>query len=254
MTRDNKRWMIDDISASIQQAKSIVVLTGAGLSAESGIPTFRDALNGLWAKFDAQELATLQAFKRNPARVTQWYDERRQMCRQCAPNPGHIALAQLQAWCKSQAQEYTLITQNVDGLHQAAGSKPVIELHGNLWLWWCLGCGQSVEERGGPFNSYPILCACGGLRRPGVVWFGEMLPESALIDAGLAINRCDLFLSLGTSSVVEPAASFVYAASERGAVTVEINPEATPISDQVDYSLKAKTGEVLPEIVRGVTQ
>lgn len=135
-----------------------------------------------------------------------------------------------------------------------AGSKPVIELHGNLWCWCCLGCGQSVEERGGPFNRYPIYCACGGLRRPGVVWFGEMLPESALMDAESAIDRCDLFLSLGTSSVVEPAASFVYAASAHGAITAEINPETTPISADVDYSLRAKTGEVLPEIVRDVIE
>ena len=241
--------MITNIAELITKASRITALTGAGVSAESGIPTFRDAMTGLWAKFDPHELATLEAFERNPAQVSRWYDERRQMCARCKPNAGHLALVQLEAWCRRNDRKFTLITQNVDRLHHAAGSNSIVELHGTLWVWRCIKCGTETEERGGPFDNYPLRCGCGGLCRPGVVWFGEMLPAAALQQADQAALACDLFISLGTSSVVEPAASFVYAARECGTVTVEINLDSTPISNQVDYSFRGKTGEVLPEIM-----
>jgi len=234
---------------ALRGAKSVVVLSGAGVSAESGIPTFRDAMEGLWAKYDPMELATPQAFAQNPEMVSRWYDERRQNCALVKPNPGHHALARMERCLIERGGEFTLLTQNVDRLHQAAGSRNVIELHGSIWEWRCERCGVSREERGGPFGQYPPQCACGGTRRPGVVWFGEQLPPKAVRDSELALGRCDLFFSVGTSAVVQPAASFVYLAKRRGAKTVEINREPTPVSDIVDWSIMGKSGAILPELV-----
>ena len=234
---------------SLRGAKSIVVLTGAGVSAESGIPTFRDAMTGLWAKYDPMELATKQAFARDPEMVSRWYDGRRQNCALVKPNPGHYALARMEQRVMGKRGEFTLLTQNVDRLHQAAGSRKVIELHGSIWEWRCQRCGVSREERGGPFGQYPPLCSCGGIKRPGVVWFGEQLPVKAIHDAERAVGGCDLFFSVGTSAVVQPAASFVYLAKRGMAKTVEINREPTPISGMVDWSIMGKSGEILPELV-----
>jgi len=228
----------------------VVVLTGAGVSAESGIPTFRDAMEGLWAKYDPMQLATPEAFDRDPEMVTRWYDWRREKCAAVKPNPAHLALARMEEYLTTQECSFTLLTQNVDRLHQAAGSSNVVELHGTLWVWRCTRCGTEREEREVPFREYPPRCACGAARRPGVVWFGEMLPEAALKAADDALATCDFFLSIGTSAVVEPAASFIHIARRHAAKTVEINRDATPVSRVVDWSLLGKAGEVLPELAR----
>jgi len=242
--------MLDEIAHSLRTARSVAVLTGAGVSAESGIPTFRDALTGLWANYNPEELATPEGFARNPALVTRWYDERRVDCAACAPNPGHYALAELEKRYAGSGRGFLLLTQNVDRLHQRAGSERVVELHGTIWVWRCVACGAERDEGPEPFTRYPPVCPCGGLRRPGVVWFGELLPVEALAQAHAALEACDVFISLGTSALVEPAASFVHLARRAGARTIEINLEATPVSDRVDYSVRGKTGEVLPRIVR----
>jgi NAD-dependent SIR2 family protein deacetylase len=244
--------LLEPVAAAIDDAASLVVLTGAGVSAESGISTFRDALTGLWARYDAQQLASPEAFAHDPALVTRWYDERRQRIAACVPNPGHHALAELEARCTRAGKAFTLLTQNVDRLHQQAGSRRVVELHGTLWLWRCTACGREAEDRQMPFPEHPPRCACGGMRRPAVVWFGEILPARALAEAEQALAGCELFLSLGTSAIVEPAASFVYLARQGGAITIEINLQPTPISGVVDRSLRGRTGEVLPEVLRRV--
>lgn len=227
-------------------------MTGAGVSAESGIPTFRDALTGFWAKFDPQELATPEAFRRNPPMVSRWYDERRCRCADVKPNPGHQALARLQDWQEQRGRRFTLLTQNVDRLHQRAGSREVTELHGSLWVWRCCDCGDEREERGPAFADHPPRCRCGGPRRPGVVWFGERLPEAALARAFDAAATCDVFISAGTSGLVEPAAGFLRGAHARGAHTIEINLDATPVSRLVDWALPGKSGEVLPRVVEAL--
>ena len=235
---------------ALLEARAVVVLTGAGVSAESGIPTFRDAMEGLWAKYDPSRLATPEAFDRDPETVTRWYDWRREKCSRAKPNPEHLALARLEKHLTTQQRGFSLLTQNVDRLHQAAGSRNVVELHGTLWVWRCTRCGVEREERAVPFTEYPPRCACGGARRPGVVWFGEMLPEDALEKALDALEASDLFFSVGTSAVVEPAASFIHRARRHGARTVEINREPTPISPVVDWSLLGKAGEILPELAQ----
>lgn len=234
----------------LKSARSIVAFTGAGVSAESGIPTFRDALVGFWAQYDPAELATPQGFKRNPERVTRWYDERRGMAAHCKPNPGHVALAELERMVLGREGRFMLVTQNVDRLHQSAGSRHVVELHGSLWVWRCTECGEEKEERGGPFGTYPPRCGCGGMRRPAIVWFNEMLPEDALAAAEMATQSCDVFLTLGTSGTVYPAAGLVEQAMSMGAYVIEINPERTPFSDLASCSIRGKTGEVLPEVMR----
>ena len=242
--------LLTDITHCFRHSRSLLILTGAGVSAESGIPTFRDALTGLWAKFNPEDLATPQAFERDPELVSRWYDQRRVDCLKCSPNPGHHALAQLEDIFANSGREFLLLTQNVDRLHQRAGSKNVKQLHGSLYVWRCLDCGQEREELAGPFSEYPPICDCGGHRRPAVVWFGEMLPRDVLNTAHAALQTCDIFMSLGTSAVVEPSASFVHLAAHHGAKTIEINLQPTPISDLVDYSLLGKTGQILPQIVR----
>jgi len=236
--------------SAVRAARSVVVLTGAGVSAESGIPTFRDAMEGLWAKYDAYALATPEGFEKDPVLVTKWYDMRRRLCGQAQPNPAHQALARWQARMQEQERKFTLVTQNVDRLHQAAGSIGVLELHGTLWVWCCTGCGEEREEREVPFREHPPRCAkCGQNRRPGVVWFGEMLPEAVLAEATRATEACDLFLSIGTSSVVFPAAGLLDSAVARKIQTVEINPEETAAAGSVDWALRGKAGEILPQLV-----
>lgn len=241
--------MLAEIVNHLGRSRSLVILTGAGVSAESGIPTFRDAMTGLWAKFDPQELATPRAFERDPQMVARWYDERRVRCAACSANAGHFALARLEELFSNSGREFLLLTQNVDRLHQRAGSKYVRELHGSLFVWRCVACGEQRDEMGGAFDEFPPRCGCGGLRRPGVVWFGEMLPRDVLEAAEAALQSCDTFMSLGTSAVVEPSASFVHQAAARGATTIEVNLQPTPISQLVDYSVMGKTGEILPQIV-----
>jgi NAD-dependent protein deacetylase/lipoamidase len=234
---------------SVRCAEHIVVLTGAGVSAESGVPTFRDALTGLWSRYDPADLATSEAFARDPELVTRWYDERRCNLAHCTPNAGHAALSQLQRIVTSNGRRLTLVTQNVDRLHQSAGSRDVIELHGTLWVWRCTDCGEETEERGPAFGMYPPRCSCGGMQRPGVVWFGEELPGAALLEAQRASGRCRLFMSLGTSSVIYPAAGLIDLALQNGAKVLEVNPQETPISSRAHWSIRGRTGVALPQLV-----
>jgi len=237
----------------LRLARSVAVLTGAGISSESGIPTFRDAMTGLWAQYNPADLATPEAFHRDPERVSRWYDERRCNVARCRPNPGHIALARLQKFLVKQGKAFTLITQNVDRLHQAAGSEGVIELHGSLWVWRCMTCGKETEERGAAFGAYPPRCACGGLRRPGVVWFGENLPTKAIAAAEQAVADRDYFMSIGTSSEVYPAAGLIEQAIRADVDVLEVYPADTPFSGRVTWAVRGRSGEVLPRIVAAVT-
>ena len=246
---------------AIRGARSIVVLTGSGVSAESAIPTFREAhealvddegntMSALWAEFDPQTLATPEVFDRDPEMVTRWYDWRRLKCLEAEPNQGHLALAEIERRTRDRGGAFTLLTQNVDGLHQRAGSGRVIELHGSIMSWRCSRTGRRTEIPGDAFETYPPLHPeTGDPLRPGVVWFGEALPPDAIDTAMHTLASCDLFVSIGTSSVVYPAAGFIHLAREAGARTIEVNPDATPISGAIDIALRGKSGEVLPVLV-----
>lgn len=238
-----------DLTVALARSRAVVALTGAGVSAESGIPTFRDAGDSFWGRYDPMDLATPEGFARDPALVSRWYDERRLDCSRCSPNPGHYALARLEGLVRDGGGEFTLITQNVDGLHRKAGSDNVIEVHGTIWKWRCAGCGKRVTKGPEPFEEYPARCGCGRMMRPDVVWFGEQLPPEALEACERALRGCDFFISVGTSAVVYPVAGFISAARAAGARTVEINPEPTPVSSLVDWSLRGRSGEILPRLV-----
>ncbi|HNT25949.1 MAG TPA: NAD-dependent deacylase [Anaerolineales bacterium] len=229
----------------VRAAAQIAVLTGAGISAESGVPTFRQAQSGLWAQYDPQELATPQAFQRNPPLVWEWYAWRRTLVEQVQPNPGHFALAEM----ARRGPGLTLITQNIDGLHQKAGSPNVIELHGSIRRVKCFSEDQPVEQWAETGEIPPRCPRCGGLLRPDVVWFNENLPPQALQAAITAAKTCDLFFSIGTSGLVNPAASLPYYALERDKPVVEINPEPTPLTEYVSYSIQGPSGIVLPALV-----
>ncbi|MEM1167031.1 MAG: NAD-dependent deacylase [Planctomycetota bacterium] len=242
---------IHEVARAVDAARSVAVVTGAGVSAESDIPTFRESMSGLWAEFDPQQLATPEAFAADPERVTRWYDHRRLGCLAAEPNPGHLALAEIERRVTARGGSFMLLTQNVDGLHQRGGSERVVEVHGSLMRWRCMATGQECEPPPEPFERFPPPSPfdAGNVLRPGVVWFGEMLPGAALDAADRAIATADIFFSVGTSTVVYPAAGFVQAAGSRGASTVEVNPEPTPISDEVTWSLRGPSGEILPKIV-----
>jgi NAD-dependent deacetylase len=233
------------IAQRLQDAQHIVVLTGSGISAESGVPTFRDAQTGLWARFQPEQLATQAAFDRDPKLVWEWYEWRRTLVAEAAPNPGHHALAELQ----SKSQQFTLVTQNVDGLHQRAGSHDVIEYHGNIMRNLCSKERIELTTLAVEPDTPPRCPNCGAYVRPGVVWFGEAIPEDALMQADAAARNCDVFLSIGTSSLVYPAAGLAEAALRSGAFVVEINPSLTPLTRLADVALSGKAGQVLPEIV-----
>jgi NAD-dependent deacetylase len=206
-------------------------------------------MEGLWARYEPADLATPEAYARDPETVSRWYDWRRGRCADARPNPGHLALVRMQQLFDAGGRRFTLITQNVDRLHHSAGSRGVIELHGNLWEWRCTRCGRCEEERTVPFAEYPPRCGCGGIRRPGVVWFGESLPEVALHAASAAASACDLFFSVGTSAVVYPAAGLAHVARSRGAGVCEVNAQETPLSPLVTWSLRGRSGELLPALV-----
>lgn len=231
--------------ARLQAARRVVVLTGAGISAESGVPTFREAQTGLWARYNPEELATPKAFRRNPRLVWEWYAWRQARVRQAEPNAGHHALVDMER----HVAELTLITQNVDGLHRRAGSHQVLELHGNLFRTRCFNEDRLVE--GWPeSDDLPPRCPhCGGLLRPDVVWFGERLPAGALRAAEQAAACAEVFFSVGTSSLVYPAADLPFIALQAGATVVEINPQPTPLSPQVTFSLNSAAGIILPALV-----
>ena len=230
----------------VSKAESICVLTGAGISAESGVPTFRGK-EGLWKKFRAEELANFDSFLRNPELVWEWYSYRKKIINEVQPNPGHIALAEMQRLIR----DFTLVTQNVDNLHSRAGSRDVLELHGNITRSYCIRCRKAAfEESLSKAEKIPVCEFCGGLVRPDVVWFGEYLPAAAFEEAMESARRCDLFLCVGTSGVVYPAASIPLTAKEHGAFVLEINPEYTDLSSRVSDTLIGKAGEILPDLVR----
>ena len=240
----NLQQMIETLRSS----RKVVILTGAGISAESNIPTFRDAQTGLWAAYSPEELATPQAFQRDPKLVWEWYAWRRELVAQAQPNPGHLALAELE----QRGSAFTLITQNVDGLHQQAGSQNVIELHGNINRTKCFTEGHIVNVWP-PTSEVPPRCPrCGGYLRPDVVWFGETLPAEALDAAFKAAAECDLFLTIGTSGVVHPAASLPLVALDNQATVVEINPAPTPLSHQMSYVLPGPAGQILPVLIEAL--
>ncbi len=226
------------------QFRRVTVLTGAGISAESGVPTFRGE-DGLWRQYRPEELATPEAFARDPRLVWEWYDWRRRLIGACRPNRAHHTLADMEAGLP----DFTLITQNVDGLHHMAGSRRVLELHGNIWRLRCTREGTTHEDRRTPLPDLPPHCAdCGALLRPDVVWFGESLPSEILEAAFAAAAACDVMLVVGTSAVVQPAASLPLIARQRGAAIVEVNPQATPLSDFADLVLRQPAAQALPQL------
>lgn len=230
---------------SLRNAKKIVALTGAGISAESGLATFRDAQTGLWSKFRPEELATVEAFRRDPKLVWDWYAWRRESAMNAGPNAGHLALAEME----KRAPGFLLVTQNVDGLHARAGNKRMVELHGNIHRFRCFDNDCASDN----FNVEQGRCrSCGGNLRPDVVWFGEMLPPDAINTAVSAAESCDVFFSIGTSSVVYPAADLWRRAKGRGAIVIEINKDSTPLTPLADHSFLGKAGEILPTLVQQI--
>lgn len=236
--------MIETLADALRTARTVMVLTGSGLSADSGVPTFRDVQTGLWAKYRPEDLATPGAFERDPAFVWQWYRERRRRVAEVEPNAGHRALAALEA----RLPDLRLVTQNVDGLHQRAGHREVIEFHGNLHVNRCHRERRLVavdDETDTP----PSCPHCGGPVRPGVVWFGETIPEEALTRATADSEACDLFIAVGTSAEVHPAAGLADIARRNGARIAEVNPGDTALSASVDIRIQARAAEVLPRVV-----
>lgn len=229
------------IAERFAAADSVAVLTGSGISAESGIETFRGE-DGTWSKVNIEEVATPQAFERDPAKVWQWYDYRRTKLKSVEPNPAHYALAAMERHFK----HFTLITQNVDNLHRRAGSENIIELHGNIWEVIDTVTGQREFNHEAPFDEIPPHNSRGNLIRPGVVWFGEMLPHGAMESASRAAQTCDVFLVVGTSAVVQPAASLPLFAKRAGAMVLEFTLDYTVISDAVDHTFIGRAGETIP--------
>ena len=237
-----------ELISTLRGTTKLVALTGAGVSQESGLRTFRDAQTGLWAQYKPEDLASPQAFRRDPKLIWDWYAWRREAVKGVRPNAGHYALVEIE----THIPEFTLITQNVDGLHRMAGSKNVLELHGNIQRVRCSECYTFAETWGDDTESVPQCSVCSGLLRPDVVWFGEALPRNQLEAAVEAARRCDVFFSIGTSGVVQPAASLAHAARNRGAVVVEVNAEPTLLTSKANYAFHGKSGEMLPELVKAV--
>lgn len=238
--------MLDDAVAQaaemLRSAQRVVAFTGAGVSAESGVPTFR-GVGGLWEGHPVEELASARGFFADPERVWRFYEERRQSLALVNPNPAHRVLA---CW-QDRFPRYTVVTQNVDGLHQVAGARGVLELHGSIWRVRCLGCGREREERAVPLPHVPPVCSeCGAMERPAVVWYGEYLPEAVMAAALAAIEVCEVLVVVGTSAVVSPAAGLVEVAAAAGAGVIEVNPEASRMAHLADVALRGPAGELLP--------
>lgn len=238
-----------NIVLKIKKTERIVILTGAGISAESGIPTFRGK-NGLWTKLSPEELASFESFYKNTEMVLEWYKYRKEIIKHSQPNGGHIALSRLSRIPK----HFDLITQNIDGLHQQAGNHDVIELHGNIFENYCIRCGQNYdsEQFDEIFDSSPNhipRCFCGGLIRPNVVWFGEALPRDNLEKAYSATMDADVFISVGTSGLVRPAADLPIVAKQSGACLIEVNIQPTVLSHEADLVLLGAAGQILPMLV-----
>jgi NAD-dependent deacetylase len=235
---------VERIRAWLESASSIAALTGAGVSAESGIPTFRGP-GGFWRNFRPEDLATPEAFARDPKLVWEWYDWRRGLIAAAQPNAAHIALAEI----GGHAKNFTLITQNVDGLHDRAGSRRVLKIHGDIWRLRCSSCGREHEDLRPSIPELPPRCACGGFERPGVVWFGEALPVDIWRQAESAARSAEIFLVIGTAAAVYPAACLVALAKSAGAKVIEINVAETPVSHSADVSLRGPAAELLPQLV-----
>lgn len=233
----------DSLLTRLQRARRVVFATGAGISAESGVPTFRGE-GGIWNKMRPEELASVDGFMRNPQLVWEWYQHRRDLMSRVAPNPGHFAIAAFE----KHLPELTVVTQNIDGLHRQAGSSRIMELHGNISRNKCFDCGRMYDKEINPDAGLP-RCGCGGMIRPDVVWFGEMLPQEVLQAAFEAAETAEVFFSVGTSAVVQPAASLPLVAARRGAFLVEINLEPTPLTPVADVFLQGKSGDILPRLL-----
>ena len=238
----------DILIEKLRTAQRVAVLTGAGISAESGVPTFRQAQTGLWAQYDPEELATPRAFRQNPKLVWEWYAWRRELVAQAQPNSGHFALVEME----KRVPYFTLITQNVDGLHPRAGSQNVVALHGDITRTKCFDDGRLVTTWPDTDQIPPRCPRCDGMLRPDVVWFGEGLPPDALGTAVTAARSCDLFLSIGTSALVQPAASLPIEALNSGAFVVEINLNETPLTPHIHLLLKGASGVALPKLIQAV--
>ena len=235
-------------AARLRGARRVLALTGAGVSAESGVPTFRGQ-DGLWRRFRAEDLATPQAFARDPKLVWEWYAWRREVIAPLRPNAAHVALAALE----QRLPDFLLATQNVDGLHAVAGSRRLLELHGSLWRLRCVACGHAAEDRRMSLPELPPRCACGTVLRPDVVWFGEMLPAAAVERAVAAAQEAEVVLVIGTSSLVYPAAALPEMARAAGAFVVEINTETTPLTASADVSLRGPAAEITPALLAGAS-
>jgi NAD-dependent deacetylase len=233
-----------EIGERVRKAERVLVLTGAGVSAESGVPTFRGD-GGLWGSFRAEDLATPEGFRRDPRLVWEWYASRRKLLATLHPNAAHRALAAFEA----SAPEFLLATQNVDGLHALAGSRRLVELHGNIWWSRCSRCASSSPDRRVTFETLPPLCPCGGILRPDIVFFGEVLPDAAVRAAGDAARTAEVVLVVGTSSLIYPAAGLPEIARSAGAFVVEVNPEETPLTPFASVSVRAKAAEAVPVIL-----
>lgn len=238
----------DDIKSRLARAHAVAVLTGSGISADSGIPTFRGA-DGLWKTFRAEELATPEAFSRDPHLVWEWYNWRREVIASKQPNAAHEALVELERRLESRAGRFHLITQNVDGLHRAAGSRHMTEIHGNIWRVRCTGCGGVADNRDVPIRILPTCTECQAVLRPHIVWFGEALAEEDLRESYEALESCEVLLIIGTSGIVYPAASFAHIAKAGGAYVVELNLEMTPSTDLVDGSFQGRAKDLVPALL-----
>lgn len=226
----------------IENSRALTVLTGAGISAESGIPTFRGK-EGLWKNYSPQQLASPEAFRNDPQMVWEWYDWRRDLISKAQPNAGHSALAVLE----KEHENFTLITQNVDGLHSSAGSRNVVEIHGNIWEIRCTACSRTEKNYEVPLSSLPPRCSkCGEITRPNTVWFGEVIPMSVIDRCIIAVEQADAMLVIGTSGLVEPAASLGLMAKQSGKKVIEINPEPSVNTGFYDITIESKAGEILP--------
>lgn len=234
--------MFEQIAEKIKNSKKIVFVTGAGISQESGIPTFRGK-DGLWRKYDVMQLATINSFYENPKLVWEWYNERRKGIFAAKPNPGHVAIAELEKYV-----DVTVLTQNIDGLHQKAGSTKVLELHGSIVRIKCTVCNYKEECRK-EFENFPPICKCGNILRPDVVWFGESLPQDVWTKAIIHANQCDLMIIAGTSLVVSPANTLPIYAKQNNGFLIEVNPEKTVMSSEMDYFVRSSSAVSLPEFV-----
>ncbi|MEC4674444.1 MAG: NAD-dependent deacylase [Nitrospirota bacterium] len=240
----NPASAIQLIRDRIAKATAITVLTGAGISADSGVPTFRGA-DGLWNNYRPEELASPEAFDRNPRLVWEWYNWRRELIASVQPNAAHAALVELER----RADNFWLITQNVDGLHPSAGTRHLSEIHGNIWKVRCTGCGKIEEDKTLPIPLLPTCTSCQSLLRPHIVWFGESLDPEDLRQSHAALQQCEVLLIIGTSGQVYPAASFGPVAKDRGAFVVELNLDSTPQSDLVDISVQGRAKDLVPQLL-----